>query len=49
MRVAAVLCAAVGIVVYIDTLNCGFCFDDLSAITENQDLRLVKEENNPSF
>ena len=41
VTLAAVVCAAVGFVVYVNSLDCGFCFDDLSAITENQDLRLV--------
>lgn len=33
------LCAVVGITVYLNTLDCGFCFDDVSAIKDNADLR----------
>lgn len=38
----AVICGIVGFAVYINSLDCRFCFDDLSAITENQDLRFAK-------
>ena len=41
VRLAAVVCAAIGFMVYVNSLDCRFCFDDLSAITENQDLRSV--------
>lgn len=34
-----ILCAVIGTAVYANTLDCGFCFDDLSAIKENADLR----------
>ena len=33
------LCTAVGVVVYLNTLDCGFCFDDEQAIIKNGDLR----------
>ena len=33
------MCALVAALVYINTLDCGFCFDDSSAIESNQDLR----------
>ena len=36
---AGVCCAMVAAVVYLNTLDCGFCFDDLSAVEQNQDLR----------
>ncbi len=35
----AVFCALLGIVLYLNTLDCGLCFDDVSAITNNNDLR----------
>ena len=35
----SLLCAAAAAALYLNTLDCGFCFDDLSAITENKDLR----------
>lgn len=33
------LAAAVAILCYVNSLQCTFCFDDLSAVVENQDLR----------
>ena len=33
------MCALVAALVYLNTLDCGFCFDDLLAIESNQDLR----------
>ena len=36
---ASLLCAAVALLLYCNSLSCGFCFDDLSAIKENHDLR----------
>lgn len=38
-HLAGVFCALVGIAVYLNSLDCGFCFDDISAIKENEDLR----------
>ena len=35
---AAVLCMVVGLMVYLNTLDCGFCFDDERAIIKNGDL-----------
>ena len=34
----ALLSALCGLAVYLNSLDCGFCFDDLSAITRNEDL-----------
>ena len=36
---ASLLCAVIATLVYLNTLDCGFCFDDRSAILENNDLR----------
>ena len=36
--IAGALCSAVGIVLYLNTLNCGFCYDDKVAVLQNQDL-----------
>ena len=36
---AAAVCAVVGCVVYISSLDCGLCFDDETAIIKNGDLR----------
>jgi len=36
---ACVCVVIIATLVYLNTLDCGFCFDDLSAIEENQDLR----------
>ena len=33
------MCTLVAALVYLNTLDCGFCFDDLLAIESNQDLR----------
>ena len=38
VRGAAVLCAIVAIVVYFNTLDCGFCYDDFVAISGNGDV-----------
>ena len=38
LRLISALCAAVGVVVYLNTLDCGFCYDDKSAILENGDV-----------
>ena len=38
MHITAVLCAALGIIIYINSLDCGLCFDDISAISRNLDL-----------
>ena len=35
----AISCAIIAIVLYSNTLDCGLCFDDVSAITNNEDLR----------
>ena len=34
-------CMLIGFIAHLNSLDCGFCFDDLSAITENKDLRCV--------
>lgn len=39
VKAACWAAAAVGILCYINSLNCNFCFDDLSAVVENEDLR----------
>ena len=36
---AAWLCAALGAVLYLNTLNCGFAFDDKAVIVDNEDVR----------
>ena len=33
------LCGLLGAAIYLNTLDCGLCYDDLPAIIENQDLR----------
>ena len=38
LRPISALCAAVGVAVYLGSLDCGFCFDDKSAILENHDV-----------
>ena len=38
-HLAGLVCALVGIAAYLNSLDCGFCFDDISAIKENKDLR----------
>ena len=35
---AGLLCSLVAIVCYVDTLDCGFCFDDDAAVEKNRDL-----------
>ena len=39
IRSAGVLCAIVAALLNVNTLDCGFCFDDHPAIDANQDLR----------
>ena len=39
LRLASILCALVGALVYANTLDCGLCFDDKAAIEGNGDLR----------
>ena len=39
LRDAGVLCALTAILLYLNTLDCGFCFDDQTVILNNQDLR----------
>ena len=39
LAVAGVLCAAVAAAIYMNTLECGICFDDEPAIKKNKDLR----------
>ena len=39
LRTAAVICAVTGALLYINTLDCGLCYDDETAIAKNQDLR----------
>ena len=39
VRTAGLICSVIGFLVYINALDCGLCFDDLSAIVENPDLR----------
>ena len=36
---AAVFCAAVAVLVHLNTLQCGICYDDEPAIKKNKDLR----------
>jgi hypothetical protein len=38
LRQISILCAVAGIAVYLGTLDCGFCYDDKSAILENRDV-----------
>ncbi len=38
LRVACVLCAAVAFLLSLNTLDCGFCYDDKVAVLENRDL-----------
>ena len=37
--ISALLCALLSVILYVNTLDCGLCFDDVSAISQNQDLR----------
>ena len=37
-KYSAILCAVVA-VIYFNALDCGFVFDDMSAIVENKDLK----------
>ena len=38
LREAALICSVIGVLLYINTLDCGYCFDDHSAIEYNKDL-----------
>ena len=38
-RTAAAICAIVGALLYVNTLDCDLCFDDEMAIIKNRDLR----------
>ncbi len=38
LQEAGLVSAAIGILLYLNTLSDGFCFDDLSAVRQNQDL-----------
>ena len=37
-RRAGLVCLVVGVLVYTNTLGCGFCFDDKAAVLENKDI-----------
>ena len=39
MQAAALVCAAVAVLVYLDTLDCELCYDDNEGIIKNEDLR----------
>ena len=39
VHAAAILCGTASFLLHLNTLGCGFCFDDLSAVQQNQDLR----------
>ena len=39
LQEAAVFCSVIGALLYLNTLDCGYCFDDHSAIEYNQDVR----------
>ena len=39
VRGAGGLCALAAVFLYLNTLDCGFCFDDSAVILDNQDLR----------
>ena len=39
VRTAALLSALAGLLLYANTLDCGFCFDDQAVILDNPDLR----------
>ena len=45
-RGAALLCVLAGCSVYLNTLDCGLCFDDSAAIEKNEDLRPNGSWNN---
>ena len=38
-RVAGVVCAVVGLLLYLNSLNCGLVFDDTAAVVINDDIR----------
>ena len=46
LRVASVACAVVGALLYLNTLDCGLCFDDETALIKNKDLRAVSPWSN---
>ena len=37
-HLAGILCGVVGLSLYLNTLSCGFCYDDYSAVLENADV-----------
>ena len=39
LRGAAALCAVVAALAYLNTLDCGFCYDDFAAISSNKDVQ----------
>ena len=39
LKSAGILCAVIAVLVYINTMDCGLCFDDEKAIKDNSDLR----------
>ena len=39
LKSAGILCGAIAVLLYINTMDCGLCFDDEKAIRENPDLR----------
>ena len=39
LQEAALICSAIAALLHLNTLDCGFCFDDESAIIENSDLQ----------
>ena len=36
---ASLICAGLGLLVYVNSLDCGLCFDDKAALEDNADLR----------
>ena len=39
VQAAALVCAAVAVLVYLDTLDCELCYDDNEGVIKNEDLR----------
>ena len=39
LQEAALFCSVIAVLLYVNTLDCGYCFDDHSVIKLNQDLR----------
>ena len=35
---AALICSVIAVLLYMNTLDCGYCFDDHSAVEQNRDL-----------